>query len=334
MILEYKKNILFMSITIIILIIIVLQLICKYKKICFHELLYPNDYDIKFNENKYRPHENIETYNKIVKSGFEIMKTKKIVIGALFKDSSHVFHKFRKKMEMLKKYFKDVEIVIFENDSTDNSRTLLLNWENEDNKFHMIKCKENNFCLLKNISAINHGILSSNRMKKMSEYRNYIKKHVDQYFNDYDYFMVIDSDASGSFSMEGLAYSFGKKIEWDMMSAYGLTGIVLTGGQLIYYDYIAYLNNFNTFDELKDAIQINFKRNEDLIPVNHAFGGLTIYKMSSIKDVDYTPKDGNYICEHTIFTNNMKAKGYNKFFINPKLKFLVGKQGADILPFY
>ena len=327
-----KKFILFIFI-VIILIIIILQLKCKKEKKSFHELLYPKDYEINFNENKYRKNIN-KNYKKIIKDGLKIMKTKKLVVGALFKDSSEVFEKFRKRMDNLKKYFKDVQIVIFENDSKDNSRILLLNWEIEDDKFHTIKCKENNFCLLKKSAAISHGTFSTNRMKKMCEYRNYIKKYIDQFYSDFDYFMMIDSDAKGGFSIEGLAYSFGKTLDWDMISAYGSTGVVLTAGQLIYHDYIAYLDNFNTFKELKDAININLTDTTDLIPVDHAFGGLSIYKMSSIKDVDYTPKDGKYICEHTIFTNNMKLKGFNKFFINPNLIFLMGKQGADILPFY
>jgi hypothetical protein len=308
---------------------------CKTEKKTFHELLYPDDYDILFNEPKYRKYNKKENYEKIVLNGFNVMKTKKLVVGALFKDSAHVFSKFRKRMENLKNYFNDVQFVIFENDSKDNSRILLLNWELEDKNFHMIKCKENNFCLLNQVNPISHGIVSVNRMKKMSAYRNYIKKYVDEHFIHYDYFMMIDSDTTGGFSIEGLAYSFGTNLNWDMMSAFGLTGIVLTGGQLIYYDFIAYLNNLNTFSELKKIIDINFiKYYHDFIPVDHAFGGLTIYKMSSIKNVDYTSKDGKYICEHTIFTNNMKDKGFTKFYINPKLIFLVGKQGKDILPFY
>jgi len=39
--------------------------------------------------------------------------------------------------------FADVQIVIFENDSIDNSRILLLNWEKEQNNIHIIRCKEN-----------------------------------------------------------------------------------------------------------------------------------------------------------------------------------------------
>jgi hypothetical protein len=171
-------------------------------------------------------------------------------------------------------------------------------------------------------------------MKKMSTYRNVIKKYVDVNFSDYDYFMVIDTDASGGFSLNGLAYSFGINNNWDMMSAYGLTGLVLTLGKLVYHDYIALCNDIS-YNSIKDSIKINLiNKNDGLIPVDNAFGGLTIYKMSSIKNVDYTPHDDKYICEHTIFSNNMKMNGYNKFYINPKLVFLVGKQGDSYLFFY
>ena len=169
----------------------------------------------------------------------------------------------------------------------------------------------------------------------MAQYRNIVKHYVDDNFSDYDYFIVMDTDARGGFSLDGLAYSFGVNNEWDIMSAYGSTGVVLTGGNLIYHDYIAYLNNFSSIESLIDIIKINLvNKNSDLIPVGQAFGGLTIYKMSSIKNIDYTPHDNNYICEHTIFTNNMKLKGYNKFYINPKLIFLMGKQGDNYLFFY
>jgi len=315
-------------------IIIVLKLFCFFNKKSFHELLSPHDYDLVFDEIKYMPTKNIEQYNKIVENGYNIMKHKKIVIGGLFQNSSDVFHKFKERMNHLNNYFADVQIVIFENDSLDNSRILLLNWEIIQNNVHIIKCKENNFCLLKQISAVNHGMFSENRMSKMSKYRNIVKKYVDDNFNHYDYFMVIDTDSQGGFSLNGLAYSFGINNNWDMISAYGSAGPTYTFGNLIYYDYIAFLNNVS-FDSFKKIIKVNLlNKNDGLMPVDNAFGGLTIYKMDSIQNVDYTPHDNNYICEHTIFTNNMKRNGYSNFYINPKLIFLVGKQGPDNLIWY
>lgn len=321
-------------IILIILLIIILEIYCYNKNKSFHEILYPNDYNIIFNEEKYKPTNDLDNYYKIVNNGYNIMKTKKIVIGGLFKDSAHIFNKFKNKINNLSNYFIDIQIVIFENDSTDNSRILLLNWEKEQNNVHIIKCIENNFCLLNNKSAIKHGILSENRMKKMIKYRNIIKKYIDDNFSDYDYFMNIDTDTKGSFSMNGLAYSFGTDTEWDIISAYGIAGIVLTGSKLLYYDYIAYLNNFISFNSFKNFININSIKNTGLFKVDHAFGGLSIYKMSSIKNADYTPLDKKYICEHTIFSNNIKKNGYNNFYINTYLIFLVGKQGPEYFFFY
>jgi len=324
----------FLILLVVISSIIVAQVFCYFNKSCFHEILNPNDYNVEFNEEKYTPTKNVEQYNKVVKNGYNIMKTKKIVVGGLYQNSSKTFYKFKERMNNLSKYFADVQIVIFENDSLDNSRVLLLSWEKEQNNVHIIKCKENHFCLLKKSSAIMHGTFSKNRMKKMATYRNIVKKYVDNKFSDYDYFMVIDTDASGGFSLNGLAHSFGISNNWDMMSAYGSTGVVLTLGNLIYHDYIALCNNISV-NSIKDAIKINLiNKNDELVPVNNAFGGLTIYKMSSIKNVEYIPHDNNYICEHTIFSNNMKMNGYNNFYINPKLVFLVGKQGDSYLFFY
>jgi len=323
-------NILFIIISFIVIILLI-QIYCFYNNKSIHEILYSNDYDIYFNEYKYKPKKNLEDYNINVINGYKIMKDKTLVIGGLFKDSSHVFEKFKKRMNYLSKYFKDIQIVIFENDSSDNSRILLLNWEYQQKNVHIIKCEENNYCLLKHISAIKYGHSTKERMKKMSQYRNIVKKYIDKYFFHYDYFMNIDTDASGFFSINGLAYSFGcqNKLNWDMISAYGVAGAVLTGSRLIYYDYLAYLTNMISYDSICKFIKINnLSVDDNHLKVDHAFGGLSIYKMSSIKNSDYTPVDGNYICEHTIFTNNMKRNGYGNFYINPKLLFLVGKQGG------
>lgn len=328
------KNIFIIFLLIFIIIIFSLQIYCCSLNKCFHELLYPNDY-IVFNEYKYLPTKNLHSYLNIVNRGYNIMKQKKLVIGGLFQNSSKVFYNFKTNVNKLANYFDLIQVVIFENDSIDNSRTLLLNWEKEQNNIHIIKCKENNFCLLNNKTAIDHGITSNNRMIKMSKYRNIVKFYVDKHFTNYDYFMVIDTDARGGFSLNGLAYSFGINSHWDMISAYGVSGPVLSFGYLPYHDYIALCNNIFSFELIFNFIFINsINSNYDLIPVKHAFGGLSIYNMNSIRSVDYTPLDNIYMCEHTIFTNNMINNGFNKLFINPKLLFLMGKQGANFIFFF
>lgn len=322
----------------IIVFILLIETICYFNNKTLHELLYPKDYEVDFNEEKYYPTENIGEYKETVKKGYEIMKKTKLVVGGLFRNSSDIFDKFKKRMNKLKELFEDVQIVLFENDSTDNSRVLLLDWEKESPNVHVIKCKENDYCLLKKSAAISHGALSENRIKKMTEYRNIVKHYVDANFSSYDYFMVIDTDARGAFSINGLAYSFGNKTQWDMIGAYGVFGLTLTFSSLMYYDYMALFENYTKyflFGNLSQVIAVNtINKNSDLLKVNQAFGGLAIYKMSSIKNVDYTPKDNKYICEHISLNNNMRDNGHDKFYINPKLIFLVGKQGPDLLFLY
>jgi hypothetical protein len=320
-----------------ILILILLEIVCYTNNKTFHEILNPNDYDILFNEEKYAPKNvDIKLYNETVNNGFNVMKKTKLVIGGLFQNSAHVFEKLKKRLNNLSNYFYDIQIVIFENDSHDNSRLLLLNWENEQDNVHIIKCKENNYCLLKTVTAKDHGSLSEGRMKKMINYRNIVKKYIDLNFSNYDYFMVLDTDTSGFFSLNGLAYSFGTNKHWDAISSYGLVGLVFTFGNLIYYDLISLSNNldpFFTLELLKTYVYVNSKHS-DLIPIKQAFGGLTIYKMSSVKNADYSPRNNCNKCEHTVLLDNMRSNGYDKFYINPHLIFLVGHQGKDIFGIY
>ena len=43
--------------------------------------------------------------------------------------------------------------------------------------------------------------------------------------------------------------------------------------------------------------------------------------------VNYTPKNLIYKCEHKIFHDNMRNKGFSRIFINPNMIVLVGVQG-------
>ena len=48
-----------------------------------------------------------------------------------------------------------------------------------------------------------------------------------------------------------------------------------------------------------------------------------------LQNINYTPEDNNYICEHIIFHDNMIKKNYNNIYINPNMTVLVGLQGNE-----
>jgi hypothetical protein len=326
-------NLIIIILFLMIISILITETYCYLNKKSFHELVNPTLYNkINIDDSKLKPKKTVK-YLTDISEGYKIMKNTRIIISGLFKDSAKKFPLFKKRINNLSKYFKDLHIVIFENDSSDNSRMLLLDWERTQPNVHIIKLLDNDFCLLKRKSAVLYGTLNDRRMRMMSEYRNYIKQYVDLYYSDFDYFTMIDTDTAGPFMVDGLAHSFSTQstLNWDMISANGRTGLLFTLGSFKYYDPLSLYNydknkSYNTMNIINIIHYLDSIEN-DPIKVDNAFGGFAIYKMSSVKNVSYIPADGKYICEHTIFTNNMKLNGHSKFYIDPKLIYLVGKQG-------
>jgi hypothetical protein len=326
---------------------IIILIISMSKKKTFYELTNKQDFDIDFNENKFLPIKNIDRYWYLVNKGYERMKQTDIVIGGLFMNSSGIFDKFKARIENMSNLFKSLKCVFFENDSTDNSRILLLDWEEQNPNIHIIKCEENNYCLLKSSKAIKDGQFSETRMIKMAKYRNILLNYIKKNFTHTPFVGFIDTDIKGGISFDGIAHSFGiePELKWDMCSAFGMTGLILTLNRLIYYDFIALktsdyapnkVNNMNYIEAIKLYFKYihNLKRGDEPVLVQSAFCGFALYKMDSIRNSDYTPIDNNYLCEHIIFHDNMIRNGFDKIYINPNMLLFAGKQGSNTIPFY
>ena len=88
---------------------------------------------------------------------------------------------------------------------------------------------------------------------------------------------------------------------------------------------------FNIFSKMS-----NIENRNKLIKTTSSFGGLAIYKMEIFNNnINYTPIDDVYICEHIILSDNMIRNGYDKIYINPNMIILVGVQGdVDRYPWY
>ena len=103
-----------------ILTILIIEYYCYLNKKTFHEIVNPSLYNkISIDEKKLKP-KKTEKYLNDISEGYKIMKDTRIIIGGLFKDSAKKFPLFKKRINNLSKYFKDLQVVIFENDSSDN----------------------------------------------------------------------------------------------------------------------------------------------------------------------------------------------------------------------
>lgn len=337
----------FIKVLLILLILILLvEQYCRWNEKTMAEMLHPDWYEdpTKFPYHNFPCKKNHSLYLQTIGRGYNRMNKTRVVIAGLCMNIEKQVPKLRKRVEYMGSFFQDYKCIIFENDSKDRTRDLLKEIASENPNFILMDCPEAEDCKLKRKGAKESGAMSSNRMKMMAEYRNRIVNYITQTYGDYDCVMFLDLDLEGPIDMNGLAHSFGIYESWDSISAFGLTGVTLTMGSLVYYDYLAYDDGKHRLnDNLSNILPIIFKTNkkevgDDPFPVRSGFCGLALYKMEIFTDrrgINYTPKDGKYECEHIILHKNMIENGYDRIFINPNMILLAGVQGPyDKYPIY
>ena len=312
----------------IICIILTVEYVCRRKQKSLLEVVHPDWFEdvTKFPEYAFPCKKNCTEYHSSVKSGLRTMKSKKVVIAGLCINIESKIDKLVDRVKHLGSFFGDYKFIVFENDSSDNTRVLL-----KENGAILIPCEEDANCKLKARKAVSSGTFSRDRMFKMTDYRNRLLKFINNNYSEYDTVCFMDLDLDGPIDIRGVAHSFSLYDTWDSISAHGLNGISITFGLPVYYDVIAYKNYLSS-----GYISPNFYSIGDFpYKVQSGFCGMAFYKMNIIKKVDYTPKDDNYICEHITFHKNMINNGFDNIYINPNMLLLSGTQGdTNMYPFY
>lgn len=243
------------------------------------------------------------------------MKT--FIICGLIKNNEKFMNSLKNKINQLYKLknLKLIKIIIYENDSTDNTLQILKSW----NFNELIIISEKN---------INKG----SRVKNITYGRNRLLNYVKNNNINPDFLVMLDMDdvlkLFNPFILDNIIHI---KKNWS----------VLGGNSYIYYDLFAlrlghkYNNNlnylkFNKKDRLK-YIYFKIPRNSGLIKVNSCFNGICIYKYDIIKDCYY--KGDEKLCEHVFLHNLISKKGGN-IYIYPKLitgpHYIMGKYNVKV----
>lgn len=202
--------------------------------------------------------------------------------------------------------FQDYKIIIYENNSTDNTKNILSNYI--DNEKFKIIMEDIPYETIKSNSKIWTATFRTGsdhpcRIEQISNSRN---KVVDEFnkseYDNYDYVIWIDLDSNG-WKLDGIIDCFNKKNDWDAVFA----------GKNLYDHYALRLNptfdlntphynnikNYNeifcmgpetlgeTYWKLREKYNLNLNNVKQLIPVYSAFNGLGIYKKNIFKDNKY-----------------------------------------------
>ncbi len=249
-----------------------------------------------------------------------IQKYKVIMLGCC-KDVANYLHKNLMILELLGNQFLDYRMIIYENDSSDMTRQILMEFNHP--KFEFI---------------FENDVKIKERTDRLAYIRNILLNRFHQLQETFqaDYMIMIDLDDrifSGKI-INSISTCFGFDVnKWD----------VLTGNQTkIYYDvYALRIPNIIEHDFLQEIFKIKKKTSDKrrkkiihrvlnrynhppmppsyLVPVTSAFGAIGIYKISCLKNATYVGMKGKIpICEHVPFHKTICDEG-GKIFINSRL---------------
>lgn len=231
-------------------------------------------------------------YTERILHGYEIARRSTVVIGGLVRDIAQILPTTLSRIEHLSSLFFDANFVIFENDSTDRSPDILLDWQPECPKF----------IVSKKLNRPKFGsIKCEKRIDEMIYYRTELQKRIAAINNEEpsDYVILLDMDIEGGFSYDGILNSLSFN-----MDAVASNSLFYENDVRRFYDSYA-LKTEKPMTDLEKQSLI-YHRGQNIVRVESAFGGLCIYKMDKYLDGVYHTDDAEHWCEHQGFHKKMK----------------------------
>jgi len=232
-----------------------------------------------------------------------------IIICGIVKNVGNKLRNNIRLVKELKTKFNKCKLVIYENNSNDNTKTILKNIENEDNiKVIMENISDEEIKKSSKIWAYTKVTSSDHpcRIEQISNARNKLIEEINK--KDYDEFSVvvmIDLDSNG-FNIQGIVNSV-KQVEQNEK-------IVITGNSNPYYDYYALRSKDSNllgpeligekFWKILYNNIIELDSNSSLREIYSGFNGVGVYHTNVFKKYKY-----NYIVDDNV--KNMYAKMFN-----------------------
>lgn len=255
-----------------------------------------------------------------------------LVVCGLVRNAAQNLERNLDRFELLKPFFESFKVIIYENDSTDNTKEILKRYgerTKSDATILMADFKEYPF---------QFGPFSKHRVDLMSKYRNqYLDKLKE--FPETDYVLLIDLDVY-DFSIESILNCFKVEFKWDMVSAFGVNFVDYKLFP-VFYDIYAYTEEDNTkhhfsdfreFREEQRELYRKYNNTKEWVQITSNFNGLAIYTYKSLmcgaryNSAPCTQEGIESFCEHVVFNNTLINKGYSKLYLSPELKITYEKK--------
>lgn len=277
-----------------------------------------------------------------IETGTRVARNARVVICALARDVEPVFAKNRARMETLGSHFSEYKIVVFENDSADNSRELFRRWANENPNVVLLDCPGVEECRHGSVPAASLG--AAGRVRKMALFRERCLTKVRTSYSSFEYMMMFDFDLDGDLDTDGLFYGLSRDpSRWGAFACYGMDDDV-TG---TVYDPGAFRSYHERHSDAPSATLGNKWANRvdrarclvgcaatPMYEVASSFNGMAIYQLDKVIESNCSYVHDSYNaageCEHITFHRGLNDAGHPIYlngrwsgrFKNPKKNLL------------
>ncbi len=266
-------------------------------------------------------------FRQRIERGIDKMSASTVAICVLARDCEETLGGGIDFIESLRKFFKESYVVVIENDSRDNTKAILRDWEKNKRGVYLKSEDYNLSRVSKKPGVRSHGYAySAARIAPMARYRNQYLEFVRDNFQ-VDYLIAIDSDVF-RIELEGILNSFGFEEDWDCITSNGRKVTLNHPIFPSFYDSYAFKEEGDrqptTIKKMRHTQKKykNLKSGMDFIRILSGFNGLAIYRWEAIKNIQYRLKENNdevvkFNCEHVTFHEDMARLGYDKIYLNP-----------------
>jgi hypothetical protein len=261
---------------------------------------------------------------------------KKLAVVALARDCEKSLRNNIPKIENLRNYFENSIVIVVENDSKDETKSILFNWAKTAKNVIVISNDYNTKTIPdKSVNSPFPGF-SKYRIEKLSMYRNIYIDYLRENNVKADYMLEIDIDVD-DFSIEGIVDSIEKAPpNWTALFANGVKYISFFKKiPLYYYDGYPLVMDFDdergvslTLKEIQKAKYLLSRclRVNEYAGCISAFGGIGIYKYEYIKCerfhvmINTRSKVIESLCDHVSINYPLYKKMPGTLYIARKMK--------------
>ena len=255
-------------------------------------------------------------YSQRLALGYERMRHSTVVIAGLARSIASILPATMLRIELLGRTFADFQVLIYENDSNDETPLMLADWASSNRRVSVISETLN--------APMSLPIRCSNRADRMAHYRGLCQAQIREQFSSANYVILVDTDLEGGWSPDGVASTFGCD-GWDFVGSNGIVYKRLgwQANAIAHYDAWAYRQDLEfTPLSTKFVNQLNFQRGQPLVSLSSCFGGLGIYRKDAYLAGEYAGGD----IEHVSFHRSMRDKGFDRTYLNPSQLVVYGRK--------